>query len=92
MLDQGLIEEVEALYRRGDLVATMPSLRAVGYRQVWSYLSGEIGLSEMTEKAIVATRQLAKRQYTWLRKETDAVHLLTGDSALLAKALRYAGV
>lgn len=71
MLQGGFIEEVEKLYRRGDLDAGMPSLRAVGYRQVWAYLSGEYGYDEMREKAIIATAQLAKRQITWLRKEQD---------------------
>ncbi|MDT8281761.1 MAG: tRNA (adenosine(37)-N6)-dimethylallyltransferase MiaA [Gammaproteobacteria bacterium] len=71
MLQQGFIEEVESLYQRGDLHVAMPSIRAVGYRQAWSYLAGEYGFDEMREKAIIATAQLAKRQMTWLRKETD---------------------
>ena len=69
MLEQGFIEEVESLYRRGDLNIEMPSIRAVGYRQVWMYLAGEYSYDEMREKAITATAQLAKRQMTWLRKE-----------------------
>lgn len=72
MLQQGFIEEVETLYKRGDLHADMPSIRAVGYRQVWAYLSGEYGYDEMREKAIIATAQLAKRQMTWLRKEAES--------------------
>ncbi|MCP5141559.1 MAG: tRNA (adenosine(37)-N6)-dimethylallyltransferase MiaA [Chromatiales bacterium] len=76
MLDAGLIEEVEALHRRGDLNPELPSIRAVGYRQVWSYLAGEISHDTMIERGIIATRQLAKRQYTWLRSETD-LHVLT---------------
>ncbi len=71
MLKQGFIEEVEALFKRGDLHAEMPSIRAVGYRQVWAYLAGDYGYDEMREKAIIATAQLAKRQMTWLRKESD---------------------
>jgi len=71
MLQQGFIEEVERLFRRGDLHAEMPSIRAVGYRQIWSYLAGEYDYDEMREKAIIATAQLAKRQMTWLRKETE---------------------
>ena len=71
MLKQGFIEEVEGLYNRGDLHAEMPSIRAVGYRQVWSYLAGDYGFDEMRERAIIATAQLAKRQMTWLRKESD---------------------
>lgn len=71
MLQQGFIEEVESLFNRGDLHAEMPSIRAVGYRQVWAYLAGEYGYDEMREKAIIATAQLAKRQMTWLRKEME---------------------
>jgi tRNA dimethylallyltransferase len=87
MLEQGFIEEVEALYKRGDLADKMPSIRAVGYRQVWSYLQGECDLETMTEKAIAATRQLAKRQFTWLRRETDAANFQTGQADLLTKVL-----
>lgn len=71
MLKQGFIEEVETLQARGDLSLEMPSMRCVGYRQVWEYLDGIMGYEEMTEKAITATRQLAKRQMTWLRKEQN---------------------
>ncbi len=71
MLNQGFVEEVETLFNRGDLHAEMPSIRAVGYRQIWAYLTGEYGYDEMREKAIIATAQLAKRQMTWLRKEKD---------------------
>jgi tRNA dimethylallyltransferase len=71
MLQQGFIEEVEGLFKREILHAEMPSIRAVGYRQVWAYLAGEYGYDEMREKAIIATAQLAKRQMTWLRKEAD---------------------
>jgi tRNA dimethylallyltransferase len=67
MLEQGLVAEVEALHRRGDLHLDLPSIRAVGYRQVWSYLEGEIDAARMLEQGIAATRQLAKRQLTWLR-------------------------
>lgn len=71
MLQQGLIEEVESLFNRGDLDAAMPSIRAVGYRQVWAYLAGDYDYETMKEKAIIATAQLAKRQMTWLRKEAE---------------------
>lgn len=71
MLKSGLIEEVEKLYSRGDLDPSLPSVRAVGYRQVWSYLAGEYDYETMRHKAIVATRQLAKRQITWLRSTQD---------------------
>jgi len=67
MVEQGLIDEVQKLYRRGDLHVDLPAIRAVGYRQVWDYLAGDLSKAEMLERGIVATRQLAKRQYTWLR-------------------------
>jgi len=88
MLEQGFIDEVVALYQRGDLTEKMPSVRAVGYRQAWSYLQGEYDLETMIEKAIVATRQLAKRQFTWLRREVDATSFQTSQPGLLAKVLR----
>jgi len=71
MLRQGFIEEVEALRARGDLSLDMPSMRCVGYRQVWEYIEGVLSHDEMVEKAITATRKLAKRQLTWLRKEQN---------------------
>ena len=88
MLEQGFINEVEALYRRGDLSEKLPSIRAVGYRQAWAYLKDEDDLETMTEKAVIATRQLAKRQFTWLRRETDALSFQTEDADLLQKVLK----
>jgi tRNA dimethylallyltransferase len=67
MLERGLVAEVEKLFQRRDLSLQMPSMRTVGYRQVWEYLTGTVKYSEMCEKAVIATRQLAKRQITWLR-------------------------
>ncbi|MBT0726049.1 tRNA (adenosine(37)-N6)-dimethylallyltransferase MiaA [Rosenbergiella australiborealis] len=67
MLDEGFEQEVKALYQRGDLHVDMPSIRCVGYRQMWSWLEGEIDYNEMVFRGICATRQLAKRQMTWLR-------------------------
>lgn len=67
MLAAGLIEELRALRRRYALDPTLPAMRAVGYRQGWDYLEGRIGLRELRERGIAATRQLAKRQLTWLR-------------------------
>lgn len=75
MLAAGFVAEVEALFKRGDLNIHMPAMRAVGYRQVWAYLAGEYGYEEMVYKAIVATRQLAKRQLTWLRSLSDIIWL-----------------
>ena len=71
MLKQGFVAEVERLYRRGDLNVSLPSIRCVGYRQIWNYLAGEWDLNSAREKAIIATRQLAKRQMTWLRSEKN---------------------
>ena len=71
MVTQGLVDEVRALYERGDLDESMPSVRAVGYRQVWHYLRGEVDQDQMIERGIIATRQLAKRQMTWLRSMPD---------------------
>jgi tRNA dimethylallyltransferase len=68
MLANGLLEEVGALRARNDLSAEHPSMRAVGYRQTWSYLAGRCGLEAAKQEAIAATRQLAKRQLTWLRR------------------------
>ena len=70
MLAAGLVDEVRALFFRGDLTAELPAMRAVGYRQVWAFLAGKSGYDEMVEQAIVATRQYAKRQLTWLRSES----------------------
>lgn len=72
MLDAGFVEEVRSLYERGDLSPEHPSMRAVGYRQLWRYLAGLTALNEATEQAIAATRQLAKRQFTWLRRRAQA--------------------
>lgn len=69
MMDAGLLEEVHALYARGDLTATHPAMRSVGYRQLWGHLAGDYGRAEAVERAIAATRQLAKRQFTWMRSE-----------------------
>lgn len=83
MLEQGLIAEVMALKQRGDLHLDLPSMRSVGYRQVWEYLEGFYDYDEMRFRAIVATRQLAKRQHTWLRSLNDDVHQLDTQDALI---------
>jgi tRNA dimethylallyltransferase len=85
MVDRGLVDEVSVLYHRGDLTADFPAIRAVGYRQVWSYLKDEYDLDTMIEKGIIATRQLAKRQFTWLRRETDALQFISGANDLAEK-------
>jgi len=97
MLEQGLIAEVEALRARGDLNEDLPAIRAVGYRQVWNYLEGRCNKEEMLEKGIVATRQLAKRQLTWLRAWPDLNWLYTESESgkvlekqeILRKALNF---
>ncbi|MEN9422673.1 MAG: tRNA ((37)-N6)-dimethylallyltransferase MiaA [Pseudomonadota bacterium] len=71
MLQQGVVDEVQKLLVRGDLDTHLPAIRAVGYRQIWDYLINEIDYNQMRDRAIVATRQLAKRQMTWLRSEKD---------------------
>ncbi len=71
MLEFGFIKEVEQLRQRGDLDPSLPSMRCVGYRQIWQYLDGEVSREQMIDKAVAATRQLAKRQITWLRKQSS---------------------
>lgn len=90
MVDRGFVDEVRALYARGDLNATLPAVRAVGYRQVWSYLEGDISLDEAIEQGIAATRQLAKRQLTWLRGWSAVNWLYTEDNA--GKPLKYSEI
>lgn len=73
MMDQGFLDEVRGLYRRPELHAALPSMRAVGYRQAWAFLEGELDDPEWRNRAVFATRQLAKRQLTWLRREQSAL-------------------
>ena len=90
MVEQGLVAEVERLRQRSDLHVGLPSIRAVGYRQVWDYLDGNLDAAQMQERGIISTRQLAKRQFTWLRGWQQDVHWL--DSAAcdnLPRALKY---
>ena len=87
MLDAGFVEEVKAMRARGDLKEDLPAVRAVGYRQVWDFLEGRLNAEEMLFKGVVATRQLAKRQMTWLRG-WDNLHWLDSlDSNLAENAL-----
>jgi tRNA dimethylallyltransferase len=87
MLEEGFIDEVSALKSRGDLSVELPSMRAVGYRQIWEYLEGRTDRATMRERAIVATRQLAKRQLTWMRSFTGVERLEWGSPARLAARL-----
>jgi tRNA dimethylallyltransferase len=82
MLELGLIDEVRELRQRYRLSAAMPSMRAVGYRQVWEYLEGRYDKAALREKGVAATRQLAKRQLTWLRSLPGLQRVETGDAAL----------
>ena len=75
MLGNGFVQEVSLLRQRPDLHADLPSIRCVGYRQIWAHLNGEYDLAEAREKGIAATRQLAKRQITWLRAQPDRTQI-----------------
>ena len=83
MLEQGLVDEVQRLYKRGDLHPGLPSVRCVGYRQLWDYLDGKVDKHQAVEQAVAATRQLAKRQLTWLRAQPDRtiIDCLAPDAA-----------
>lgn len=83
MLHQGLVDEVQALKNRGDLHPDLPSMRCVGYRQTWQMLDGEFAPAELAERITIATRQLAKRQMTWLRSMQNR-HVLPAENAHLA--------
>ncbi|SDQ18437.1 tRNA dimethylallyltransferase [Pseudomonas sp. UC 17F4] len=91
MLEQGFVDEVRLLRARSDLHAGLPSIRAVGYRQVWDYLDGKLTSVEMQERGIIATRQLAKRQFTWLRSWADLHWLDSLDCDNLSRTLKYLG-
>ena len=87
MLDLGLVEEVRQLQKNPGLHAGLPAVRAVGYRQVWSYLEGDMDEQTMIDMAVAATRQLAKRQLTWLRGWRDLNPLDSPDSARVLKII-----
>ncbi|SMN17226.1 tRNA dimethylallyltransferase [uncultured Candidatus Thioglobus sp.] len=86
MMDQGFIKEVKALKENKNLHQDLPSIRCVGYRQAWQFLNNEIDETEMIERSIIATRQLCKRQSTWLKSETKGLRLETAD---LEKSLEF---
>jgi tRNA dimethylallyltransferase len=79
MLQRGLLDEVRGLRARGDLHAGLPSMRLIGYRQLWQHLEGKLTLGDASEKAVIATRQLARRQLTWLRAEPRAEWFDAGE-------------
>lgn len=92
MLAEGFLDEVRALRARGDLHADLPAIRAVGYRQAWEYLDGQGDAAGFRDRAIFATRQLAKRQITWLRAELDARVLDPERAPPLARAVEAVGL
>jgi len=91
MVERGLIEEIRALRARPGLSAASASMRAVGYRQVWAFLEGRWDWPEAAERAVTATRQLAKRQLTWLGRDRLSARLEAGDPALGEKLRQFAG-
>jgi len=91
MLADGLVEETRQLCQKYNLYPDMPSLRSVGYRQVWQHLQGELDASEMRERGIIATRQLAKRQVTWLRGWPDLITLDSANKSNINKLVQKLG-
>jgi tRNA dimethylallyltransferase len=88
MLDEGFVEEVCTLQQRGDLSSDTPAMRAVGYRQIWDYLAGHSDYATMVTNGITATRQLAKRQMTWLRALPDTIWFDSGAENLVESTLK----
>lgn len=88
MMADGFLDEVVRLHQRGDLTRELPSIRSVGYRQLWAHLEGECGLEDAVERAIIATGQFAKRQMTWLNSETSLQRLNSEHSDLFGKAIQ----
>ncbi|MGS1119003.1 tRNA (adenosine(37)-N6)-dimethylallyltransferase MiaA [Rhodanobacter sp. UC4436_H3] len=89
MLAEGFLDEVRALRARGDLHADLPAIRAVGYRQAWEHLDGQTDAATFRDRAIYATRQLAKRQITWLRSDTG-IRIVEPDRPDLGERVRAA--
>ena len=89
MLAEGLLDEVSELYRRDDLNEMLPSIKSVGYRQVWQYLAGDLSYDAMVERSIIATRQLAKRQLTWLRSWENLRSLGDPSDKSIDSILKY---
>ena len=87
MLSEGFLDEVKRLYERGDLNEQLPAIRAVGYKQAWQHIAGELSYPQMVERGIIATRQLAKRQITWLRSWPELHWLDSYDPQLLSSAV-----
>jgi tRNA dimethylallyltransferase len=92
MLQHGFLEEVRKLRARGDLCIDLPSMRCVGYRQAWEALDGTLPMAELRDRGVFATRQLAKRQLTWLRSMTERSVLQADGPDVLPKALNWVDV
>jgi tRNA dimethylallyltransferase len=92
MLADGFVDEVRALRARGDLNPDLPSMRSVGYRQAWDYVESRCSFAEFRAAGIAATRQLAKRQMTWLRSMTDAKVVEPWSTAVLAEVVSLSAV
>lgn len=88
MLAEGFMDEVRHLHARGDLHADLPSMRSVGYRQAWQHLEGELDFDQFRNHALAATRQLAKRQMTWIRTALDTLWIDPQDEAAQTRAAR----
>jgi len=86
MMQQGFLDEVNALFNRGDLHAELPSMRAVGYRQLWAHLAGNASLDEAVAQGVLATRHLARRQLIWMRAETE-LQWIDAESGIHSEAL-----
>jgi len=89
MMTNGFIDEVKTLFTRKDCHPDLPAIRAVGYRQAWAHLSGEYDQETLVEKAVIATRQMAKRQLTWLRAQDDGVWFDSGAGLPTDDVLRF---
>ena len=88
MLAQGFVDEVRALRARPGLTVDLPAMRSVGYRQVWQHLDGRLSAAEMLDQGVIATRQLAKRQFTWLRSWPALQQIVSPDVTQALKILR----
>lgn len=89
MMEKGFLDEVRILKARGDCHANLPAIRAVGYRQAWAHLEGAYDEADFIDKAIIATRQMAKRQITWLRAQRDATWFDSGEELPVTAVMQY---
>jgi len=89
MMENGFIDEVKGLFSNKDCHPDLPAIRAVGYRQAWAHLSGEYDQETLVEKAVIATRQMAKRQLTWLRAQDDGIWFDSGAGLPTDEVLRF---